>query len=349
MMIRGKEETQVSKGVSPDWKKVVSECEKLLTKSKSINVIGYLVIDLFQIEGFAGIRMGIELLPVRLVNYRAGIYPLSEDDEDEPFAYTKNKLDLLFSGKENLFLTLNEAVITNSNKLKNFTIKGIVKLLCEYDKIKIRYAYNLVKDSTKENIIFNLKSLEALLGNIKKINSIFQYKPNEGIELNVEEFSKILESVTDHLEVGLSKHRNDDSGTQEENLSSNNCFEKHKVPIRMCKNIILYLQAMYQWTETNLPSSPVLLVIKRALSTFDMNFADLVLDLANNGYFQRQNLFADALKQVNYLHNKKIINQDHNEAEYIQRRHGRNESVDKRRGQDLYIYVMMIYRMLYGF
>jgi len=38
MMIRGKEETQVSKGVSPDWKKVVSECEKLLTKSKSINV-----------------------------------------------------------------------------------------------------------------------------------------------------------------------------------------------------------------------------------------------------------------------------------------------------------------------
>jgi type VI secretion system protein ImpA len=286
LLVRGKEETQFSQAVPPDWDKVVLECEKLLTKSKSINVISYLVIGLFQTEGIYGLRIGIELLVELIEKYWGSIYPLIEPKDEEQYSYRKNQLDLLFSVKEKLYSMLNLSVISDSQTFKKLSIRGIIDLLNKNDQNK---------DSSEKNIIIHLESINEILDNIHKMNNIFQEYTNGEMKINVEAFTKGLQIASSFLEVELSKQIGNDERELDEENHSYNISEKNKMSVENREDVRLCLEAVCQWYEHNELSSPVPLFIKRALLTFDMNFADIILNLANDGYSQIINLFSDAL------------------------------------------------------
>ncbi len=84
-LVMGKEATQFSDAVEPDWKLIHKRCEELSIRSKDLRVLILLSLSAVKLDGILGAAASLELLSKSLQNYWDTIYPrLDPDDNLDP-------------------------------------------------------------------------------------------------------------------------------------------------------------------------------------------------------------------------------------------------------------------------
>ncbi len=84
-LMQGKEETQFAAAEEPDWKAVTKGCIALFERSKDLRVALRLALGLLKMEGLPGFRDGLLVMKGLLENYWDPVYPrLDPDDNNDP-------------------------------------------------------------------------------------------------------------------------------------------------------------------------------------------------------------------------------------------------------------------------
>lgn len=84
-LIAGKPETQFSAGEEPDWKNVRVACLEIFARSKHLRVATLLCVALVKLEGAPGLREGLTLLKGLLENYWPDFFPkLDPEEQNDP-------------------------------------------------------------------------------------------------------------------------------------------------------------------------------------------------------------------------------------------------------------------------
>lgn len=84
-LARGKPETQFSAAEPPDWKEVQARCSELFNRSKDLRVVMILSVALLELEGLPGFRESLALLKGLLERYWTAVHPqLDPLDNNDP-------------------------------------------------------------------------------------------------------------------------------------------------------------------------------------------------------------------------------------------------------------------------
>jgi type VI secretion system protein ImpA len=84
-MARGKEETQFSAAEPPDWKKLQARCIDLFARSKDLRIAVTLAATSIELDGLAGFRESLALVKGLIENYWPTVHPqLDPADDNDP-------------------------------------------------------------------------------------------------------------------------------------------------------------------------------------------------------------------------------------------------------------------------
>lgn len=134
---------------SSSWRKIIELAPTLLTRSKDLNVAGWLTEALIRIEGYDGLNTGLKLLTTLIQNYWPDLYPREDEDGlitkispiislngqqgegtliapiySQPLATNQ---DLVIAGWQ-YQQALNYSKITDTEKLANLEKRGVLTL-----------------------------------------------------------------------------------------------------------------------------------------------------------------------------------------------------------------------------
>lgn len=130
-LAEGKEETQYSAGEEPDWRQVRDVCVELLGRGRHLRIGLLLTVAATRMEGFPGLRDGLQVIAGWLTDSWDGIWPrLDAEDNNDPTERV-NALAALATpiatyGDKTKFLDrVYEAPLCQSRQLGVFSLKDI--------------------------------------------------------------------------------------------------------------------------------------------------------------------------------------------------------------------------------
>lgn len=317
-MMAGKEETQFSEALPPNWKEVLKHAKELFGKSKNLWVATYFSIALFNVGGLPKLSEGLELLLELLKKYWDNLYPLidAEESENEKYIIRISPLESLFSIRGSLYQGIGETKFTNSKLLENMKFSQLLAFAEKKEQKGITDFYSAVKDSSnKEEIKQNIEtvsSIQEICSNIDDFINSKIGKQNNTVKISV--FKNLLESVKHYLSEPLQS-----KGTSQPEISGDNAkgdaalqnvtagitgFSVQNVIIKDRKDASCLIDSIINWYKINEPSSPVLLFLKRANTLLEKNFAENVQELANLGVEQVRAIFGRDCVKIEEIQNK---------------------------------------------
>ena len=340
-LAKGKEETQFSEAEPADWKNILNESKGLFKKSKDLWVTSYIITALYTTEGFKGLNDGFDFFLELLNKYWNSLYPLIDEDDDDPYSFRLNVFKSLFSLRGLLYCNINNSVITNSRTFSNITIREAIEFIESKNEDKIIELHNSVKDSSEEQIKSIIENIDSILTYLNALMQFLNEKIGEdGNSIETTDFIILLRNVFDYLSLSLQEkeavieNKNENINAEqgmidkEDDTSksipknthefdkSTQYMSKSSVNLQNIKgrnDIKQIFRVICDWYKINEPSSPVPLFIKRAESLVDKSFIDIIQNIAGNTIPQIQLLFGNALSSETGLDNSEQIYPDQHE------------------------------------
>ena len=297
LLFKGKEETQFSDAIKPDWKNIVNECQNIFSKSKDLWATSFLMISLYATQGFKGLNESYEFLLALLTKYWESIYPLIDNEDEEPFSYRESVFISLFSFNGILCNLILDSVLTKSKLFNNISVREALELIKSKNENKITELYNSIKDSPEDSITEVIKNIESILiCNNSLINFINKRVKNNKIHDCSKDFIVLLKSISELF--GNSKRQNSEDKKQldcntDENplIQDKGSISVNMLQINSTQDIKNIFKEVYKWYKINEPSSPVPLLIKRAEMLLDKDFLEIIKNVSADSIPQLQNLF----------------------------------------------------------
>lgn len=297
-LIAGKPETQFSAAEEPDWKAVREACLGLLARSKNLRIAALLCLSRVKLEGMTGLREGLGLIKGLLEQYWAEVYPKLDPAENNDPLERINIVSSLstplgtFGDPARFLERVRQIPLTNSPQLGRMSLAGLAGQTVpgQAPATAAQFAAAL-RDTPGPELQATFQALADSLANARAID-VFLTKtvgadkaPDMGALLGV--LTEIEKTLLPHVP-GASAA---DAGTPEPSavaaaggqVASSGAIESRQDVVRALERICEY----YARHES---SSPVPLLLQRARRLVDMDFMQIVSDLA-----------PDALGQINVV------------------------------------------------
>lgn len=299
-----KEETQFSEAEVVDWGKVEKLSITLLNKSKDLWITHYFISSLFKQYKVKGIYDGIQLLNNIITQYWNNIYPLPDEDFEDPLLERVNILKTIFNRNSSLCKSLVDINISKSKLLGMFTYKDYLVATDKIKSEKIEHSHTkeiiigAVKE-TDQNCIDELKS--SLTGISDHLTGILEFFKSNGVDDR--ELSDSIENVlsTAHSIIAdvdsIRTIKTDDlsetsAGELGEGLTNESVAKDYvnSTSIEGYSDIIKLIKLINEWYANNEPASPVPLFLNRAESLIGKDFISIINDVAESAAPEINNL-----------------------------------------------------------
>jgi type VI secretion system protein ImpA len=292
-------------GHGPDWKKLEKTCVELWAKTRDLRVASYLTVALACENGFAGLSGGFRLLKYLVSELWTQFYPLLDaEDDNDPL----ERLNILIMLSPELGAVNDPVMFISHLRLcrlvpsLTYTTRDLMLAQGDLDaggdtgagkELNLINAeiFNLQKDEVETA----LNDATAASTAIKDFCAAMTEKMGSGFSVTMTALEKEIEYVSRYLSGILSKMRasaeadadadaSDDMSTSDGTPATlDTATIKGASGSGKLKNraeAVMFLRKGAEYFEREEPSSPVPLLIKRAIRFSEMSFMDLLADIA---------------------------------------------------------------------
>lgn len=303
---QGKDEQQFGDTIIPaepaDWNSVEKLAISLLTRTKDLRVILALTHAWTRRKGLPGYADGLLLIQEALTRYWPSLYPLMEEDGETDLFYRINALAGL-SDKSELTATLRSAPLLRSNgeKLSLRDAQALLdgsKTTCpDYPGGRARLVDELVRGNQPETeavILINerLQAIRNLLvgylgeGNAPEMEQLLKSIELIASSCQTTDISALLVDRKPQAQQPAAAPASAASAPTRQAIA-----DWRSVQITSRADAQLMLEKAKQYFIQYEPSHPAPLMIDRVQRLCELNFMDIIRDLAPEGVNQLENIF----------------------------------------------------------
>lgn len=322
--IAGKEEhvmgDEVIEAEEADWKLIEKKCAALMKRTRDLRIYIYMTTAWTKNYGLEGLVNGLEIIKTLFTDFWDSFYPQLDPDDDNDPMERMNIFSWLspdkgaFDDQLKLPQKIRDTVICSSKVIGSASIKDLLVIAGEYDlpdnadSPDAGLVASLFLDVGADAVLPQLEAITSASRLFKEIDSKVtelvgaSNSPNMDVMLNLlQQTQRILETRYNELkgedidEVEGDVELVGDSNSYE---AASNAKQGLSGEIRNRKEVRKAISKIIRYFETNEPNSPIPFFMKRCDKLLDMDFYEIIAELAPDSY-ERITTIAGAKEEEN--------------------------------------------------
>ena len=303
-LLQGRQETQFAAAEEPDWKTIMERCLELFRRSKDLRVALRLTLALMKAEGLPGFRDGLLVMKGLIERYWEPVFPrLDPDDGNDPLERVNILSSLAtpagtFGDPLQFLARLRQAPLSDSPQLGRISMTDVDRSVSGASAvgaaaISSSQAQGAFRSTPPEKLREIYDAIVGAQGAVKAIDELLTKTVGSSQAVAFDSLSSLLKELQKTLAPYAAPNETVEAagettaaaagGTQAEGPGISGSVRSRQDVIRVLEQICDF----YRRTE---PSSPVPLILQRARRLVDMDFVQLLTDLA-----------PDSLTQINVI------------------------------------------------
>jgi type VI secretion system protein ImpA len=294
-MVRGTPETQFSEAKPPEWKQVRSCCLELLTRSKDLRVALILTVAELELNGIAGFKESLAFLKGLLERHWSDVHPqLDPDENDDPL----QRMNLIasiampmgsFGDDFRILERLRAAPLCDSVQMGSYSLSDILSAETATaedgkpapDLAQIEAAF---RDSKPHQLTLLYQAISESIASVDAIDAFLSTtvgaKNAPDLTRLSTELVSIQKRITTYLPVTTTPLPENDLAAIPETSPRPGVMPLSAGGIASRDDVVRTLQRICQYYAQAEPSSPVPLILKRALRLAEMDFVQIIKEMA---------------------------------------------------------------------
>lgn len=283
----------------PEWRQLEQACHGLLQRSKDLRITHYLLQSRLALRGVEGLADSLELILELLSRYWPEIHPqLDADDGNDPTVRINTLSGL--TCETNLGL-LRNAVLVRSRVFGNITLRAALNAAglhpASSESLSVEELGGALQDADSESLQLTRDALGRALQSLDAIERLVseQVGSAQGVELSaLQQPLKLALQVLGDSPAGANadNHPADTSAPAEASMQPASTHAAMRVSGEIANrdDVLKSLERILTYYARHEPSSPLPVLLNRARSLVNADFATIVRNLIPDGMSQFENL-----------------------------------------------------------
>jgi type VI secretion system protein ImpA len=294
-MVRGTPETQFSEAKPPEWKQVHSCCLELLARSKDLRIALILGVAELELNGIAGFKQSLAFLQGLLERYWLEVHPqLDPADSYDPLQRMNLIASLAmpigsFGDDFRILERLRSAPLCDSIQMGSYSLSDIFNAetataedgMPAPDLAQIEAAF---RDSKPDQLTLLYQAISESVASVEAIDAFLTTtvgaKNAPDLTRLSTELVSIQKRITNYLPVTTTPFSANDAAAVLETSPQPGVMPISVGGIASRDDVVRTLQTICHYYAQAEPSSPVPLILKRALRLAEMDFVQIIKDMA---------------------------------------------------------------------
>ncbi|TRO13544.1 type VI secretion system protein TssA [Ectopseudomonas mendocina] len=283
----------------PEWRQLEQACHGLLQRSKDLRITHYLLQSRLALRGVEGLADSLELILELLSRYWPEIHPQLDADDDNDPTVRINTLSGL-TCETNLGL-LRNAVLVRSRVFGNITLRAALNAAglhpASSESLSVEELGGALQDADSESLQLTRDALGRALQSLDAIERLVseQVGSAQGVELSaLQQPLKLALQVLGDSPAGanVGNHPADTSAPAEASMQPASAHAAMRVSGEIANrdDVLKSLERILIYYARHEPSSPLPVLLNRARSLVNADFATIVRNLIPDGMSQFENL-----------------------------------------------------------
>ncbi len=295
---RGDGATIAVEAAETQWPKVLEQAQALLARTKDLRVALLLVRALLHQEGYAGIASGMALLRRLLQDYWEGIHPRLEPDDADP-TMRLNALAAL-NATDSVLGDIRSSFVVDSRQHGRLRVRDIETAQGRLEpppgesKLSATELAGLLDAALSQSPELTGQSAAALQ-DLDAMTDWLAQRVGDASLPDLSDLRDMLQLVATALDRGALGQSEQAQGRAAGNSPSGLAQKYQDGPATAilgsidCRDdVVKSLEILCQYLERNEPTNPVQILLRRAQRMMNMNFLELMQDMAPDGLDQAE-------------------------------------------------------------
>jgi len=275
----------VTPAVAPDWKAVRVAALALLERSRDLRVAIGLTRTLLELDGVPGLAAGLSLTAALLEQQWHDVHPQLEADDDGDPTLRVNTLAVLVA-PGGVLRQLRDTPLVEARAVGVFSLRDIEAAAQGQEGADGAAIDAAWAAAPPEQLLATAAALEAASAGVHAIEAVLGAHLAPGMELDLAPLAELLQRgrtlLLPHLAAGAHVLASDAAGNAAPGAPS--AVVAGEIASR--DDVVRTLERLCGWYARHEPSSPVPLLLQRARGLVEMNFTELMQELAPDGLGQ---------------------------------------------------------------
>ena len=291
--LQGRQETQFAAAEEPDWKTIMERCLELFQRSKDLRVALRLTLGLMKTEGLPGFRDGLLVIKGLIERYWDPVFPhLDPEDGNDPLERVNILSSLAtppgtFGDPLQFLARLRQAPLSDSPQLGRISMTDVDRSVSGAPAggaaaISSSQVQGAFRSTPPEKLREIYDAIVGAQGAVKAIDELLTKTVGSSQAVAFDSLTSLLKELQKTVAPYAAPNESVEApgastvavgGAQAEGPGISGSVRSRQDVIRVLEQICDF----YRRTE---PSSPVPLILQRARRLVDMDFVQLLTDLA---------------------------------------------------------------------
>jgi len=288
----------------PAWRDVRAQSLALLERTRDLQVALYLTQSLGALEGIPGFATGVQLIAQMLDRFWDSVHPMLDADEGNDPVARSSRLAALGDSATTLKI-IRAAPLVESRAVGRFSVRdllvadGLIKPVNAEGAAQRSLLDAALQDLGSEFASTMLESVQAILDGLEAIGTTFQERSEiSGTSPDLEDVLAMFKCVRNFYGKGVLASAGGDSAEEataiavdaEDNGQSGGALTAAVGTLRTRQDVKRALAQSCEWLRKNEPGHPAPLLIERGSRLLDMDFMEIIRDLAPGGVPEVENI-----------------------------------------------------------
>lgn len=294
----------------PKWEIIHKESESLLTRSRDIRLILLLTRSLLNTHGFAGLKDGLTVMQGALLEFWDSIHPQLDPEDNLDPTLRVNLLQELCDF-DRFLRPISLIPIVESRSIGRFNYRDLqiaterIPVPKDGSKIELTTVQAAFKDSSSANLKLGLQTIQECIALLASIEDAVTRQVGIHQAPNLEAVRNLLKDVThtfqsvaaganvnlsddDAAGTGIGDETNTAPAPAESLTTSRIATRSGEISSR--QDVIDTLDKICQYYKAREPSSPIPILLGRAKRLVNLDFMEILKDLAPSGLSEAETI-----------------------------------------------------------
>jgi type VI secretion system protein ImpA len=302
-LLQGRPETQFAAAEEPDWKAIVERCLELFARSKDLRVALRLSLGLLKTEGLPGFRDGLLLLKGLIERYWDPVYPrLDPDDGNDPLERVNIISSLAtpagtFGDPFQIIARLRQAPLSESPQMGRITMMDVERSVSGAavegtEVLSSSQVQGAFRSTPPDRLREIYDGITGAQGAVKEIDDLLTKAVGNNRAVAFDSLASALKELQKTVAPYAAPHESAEATGESATVAGDAQADGPGISgsVRSRQDVLRVLDQICDFYRRTEPSSPVPLILQRARRLVDMDFVQLLTDLA-----------PDSLNQINMI------------------------------------------------